>query len=587
MTIIEYLCQPEQLAQMIDLITKSSDDDPQRMKNAYTVTEIIKTNSPLINEAIFETKELFLERLFNFFSLQVYPEVHSKLVRLVIQYLMNNDHDQMLKYISSNDDIVESLCSHMDDCEVMDLMFLIIKNIPRARDSKADIEKWINRTKFTEKLLELLSPSQSHLVVSNVVYLINEISSTNDKDKNIIFKQISSPASWKIILDLTLIPSNPKSHKACGIEIIISLLQKCLFPAKLVQIIDILDGPSSAPSSVPQIDDLEPNNESLPPSIPALESPSKEEDPAVIDVQTIDLLNIVLSYMKELVEILNSKPTSSTSNKEVELVVVVEEEEHTTSNQLKLGKEKYWIINLLSLLFNLNSERVDEVLYEPKLEILNSCINILFEYQWNNVVHVKIFDIISHILKCKPWKNQSVLFIDCRLIEKVYDAIKLNNNQLRMPKGSQIGCIGFVYRIVDLLTSITDDVNNKKTSSQITDFILNHKLFPEVMKDRYYNLSRRPSDIPHSAEDKARYFNKKLEDRKNQPFLEFDKDEDYSNPFQWRDEELLSQMISPIPLTSLESEKNEVYLVGSHDVIKSVDQLILSLSHFDELQLPH
>jgi len=116
------------------------------------------------------------------------------------------------------------------------------------------------------------------------------------------------------------------------------------------------------------------------------------------------------------------------------------------------GFSRLKIIEFFAVLAQTNYTCIyDEMI---KLGIFASCMQTFFDYPWNNFLHSTIEWMIQGILMRKNDNVKIHLLKDCKLLDKIAEASKINEEECSKPKGVRRGYMGHITSIsVGILTA--------------------------------------------------------------------------------------------------------------------------------------
>lgn len=109
------------------------------------------------------------------------------------------------------------------------------------------------------------------------------------------------------------------------------------------------------------------------------------------------------------------------------------------------------ICELISSLIKLQYTSIDTSLVE--VGIIRSCVALLFQYHWNNMLHSAVQNIIRSIVEGPSLDLKIELLQGCSLGELLIDAHFGNERDISLPKGRRRGYMGHVYSLSSLLSS--------------------------------------------------------------------------------------------------------------------------------------
>jgi len=101
-----------------------------------------------------------------------------------------------------------------------------------------------------------------------------------------------------------------------------------------------------------------------------------------------------------------------------------------------------------------NYHVLDTALMESKL--IARCLDLFFQYKWNNVLHSSVEQIIRTTLETKPSHLCLYIFIDCKLVDRILQA-QQNEDQEKTLRAQEdmwiprTGYMGHMYSIANAI----------------------------------------------------------------------------------------------------------------------------------------
>lgn len=154
-----------------------------------------------------------------------------------------------------------------------------------------------------------------------------------------------------------------------------------------------------------------------------------------------ECLHSILNELPSFVQILNNPPT-------VEPLQVF-----TTFGILDppLGEIRLKVIEFLSILFQNPFKETSDALIQHK--VLQSITTLFFKYEFNNLLHNQFLKIISYILSRDSLELQQSLFKDCKIIERILAAHRLNEESCAK-SGIRKGYMGHLITISNTIVTV-------------------------------------------------------------------------------------------------------------------------------------
>jgi hypothetical protein len=90
--------------------------------------------------------------------------------------------------------------------------------------------------------------------------------------------------------------------------------------------------------------------------------------------------------------------------------------------------------------------------------VMKSLVQLFFKYEYNNLLHFQVFDMMKTILlDSKNVSPKLNLIKETELIQKIIKANEKNNEKLKEPKGSSLGYMGFIVEISNIIKNLTQE----------------------------------------------------------------------------------------------------------------------------------
>lgn len=122
-----------------------------------------------------------------------------------------------------------------------------------------------------------------------------------------------------------------------------------------------------------------------------------------------------------------------------------------------LGSYRLHCVQVVLQLLKTNYHIIDSALIESK--ILNRCVDLFFQYKWNNILHSVVEAIALTILDTKESFISLFLIRDCNLVDRIMQAQQNEEQEKRMKSPQQqhvphLGYMGHLYRIANKVIEI-------------------------------------------------------------------------------------------------------------------------------------
>lgn len=173
-------------------------------------------------------------------------------------------------------------------------------------------------------------------------------------------------------------------------------------------------------------------------------------------------IKVILTKLPQLVQLLESPPTQQPLT--------------LTFGVLNppLGETRLKIIEFLSSLFHIRCEVVEKALIASN--VLGVIVNLFFQYEFNNMLHNLLLNIISFILASESQPLKKHLFVDCAIVERILQAFKVNEqaqNESKIRKG-------YMGHLTIISNTIVSTANSDETVASLTKDISGWKEFVET-----------------------------------------------------------------------------------------------------------
>lgn len=133
-----------------------------------------------------------------------------------------------------------------------------------------------------------------------------------------------------------------------------------------------------------------------------------------------------------------------------------------------LGPYRLKCIQFIIYLLRCNYQMVDVALVESK--IISRCIDLFFQFKWNNILHSLIEVMIIYILENKPTFLSLYILRDCNFLYRILQAQQHEDQEkeLKLQKQKNIPITGYMGHLYNISNAI---INISKINSTIFYFI--------------------------------------------------------------------------------------------------------------------
>jgi serine/threonine-protein phosphatase 6 regulatory subunit 3 len=128
-----------------------------------------------------------------------------------------------------------------------------------------------------------------------------------------------------------------------------------------------------------------------------------------------------------------------------------------------LGFYRLKVIEFFAILIITNHGALDAEIM--KLGVLSTCLNLFFQYPWNNFLHSTVEQVVQTILDGENEELKLHLLKDAKLLDGICEASKENDEELTKPKGVRRGYMGH-------LTSMSTSIINIASSTPSIEKLL-------------------------------------------------------------------------------------------------------------------
>lgn len=410
--LLEFLTQPASMSKLLEYLTTEPEEDAEakrKYKYPYVASEILCSEVLSICDAVYQ-QESFLDAIYSFLDKDqpINPLLASYTSR-VAGALLQRKVTETVAYLKKKGNIIEKFIKHLGNSAVMDLLLKIISCEETPEGQSSQILQWLCVQNLIPALVEKFDPSYDQDVHENAAQaLVDIITVSNNVDQSM---QTHSPLIAQ--LESKEIIEKLFSHILSGS---ISSLQH-----GLTVVIELLRRNSNVGGRLEQI-----------------------ELPVLFDV--------VLENLNNFSQILTTnKPEASALS--------------TVGEIVPLGFHRLKIVEFLMALVKSNHARVDEELI--KHNVLSTCLDLFFNYKWNNFLHTFIEQIILIIFEGENEKLKGSLFTHSKLAERIVAAWKENDEEIEKPKGMRRGYMGHLMNITNTI------VNLAATNPEINEILDN------------------------------------------------------------------------------------------------------------------
>ncbi|CAH1990070.1 unnamed protein product [Acanthoscelides obtectus] len=437
--LIDFLQKPEVMDELVNLITKEPTlemDEKLRFKHPNVACELLTCDVPTLNERLASDKAL-LEKLYTFLKIEpplnpLLASYFSKVMGVLIakkteQNWLSYQFTclQVLDFLKAKDDFIQLLLRHLGTSAVMDLILKLMTQV-EGMEMRQNILNWLDSQRIMQSLVSLLNPKVDKERHYNVAQLLCDFirtardtlrNSTERVDPDPLLNTLESTETVSLLLDNILGEEKVDSAIVGGIQVLLSLL-------------DVYQ------NSLPKLNQTYSTNINE-------EATDIEQKQKIIQNTTQAICCRIKDFHNLLIEPPKQQPILTT----VGLL------------DPPLGNTRLQVTRLFAALVTTENE---EVLKEiESCGTMNVLLELLFKYQWNNFLHLQVKSCFISALNSNnsDEKGDSLnalskhLLVNCKLIERIIEAWKENDEQQAQEKGLRKGYMG---HLISLMNSIVE-----------------------------------------------------------------------------------------------------------------------------------
>ncbi|CAO1345403.1 unnamed protein product [Diamesa serratosioi] len=448
-TLLKFLNRAEIIDELVTLIVKEpSNDVEENIRYLYPniACEILTSDVPSIKTRLVEDP-LIIGKLYGFFEQE--PPLNPLLTSFVCKtfgtlimkkgemdwFLYQTICLQVLEFIKSKDNFLESILQHFSTPVVMDLLLNMLNEIEDPI-MKNNFLEWINEKQLIEKMIGVLKSPNEADKHNNIAQFLVEMIKTgrcnrqNDSELQVDRKSISNPLlqaledenTSKLLLETILCESCTESSILSGIQILLCLLENPIIQEPVSQ------------SALQQMIDTE-----------------KQHHDNIVS----SLMIIIQPRIQELHELLLNPPVKT------DFVT-------TTTLSPYLGIVRLQLCYLFTVLIETENTTIIEEIC--KTNFFNTSLNLFKQYCWNNFLHnyvkkcliyaIQSFDTIPNDTKLVISALQKHIIVECNVAVKLMDCWNHNEQSQQVLLRRRLGYMGHLIDIMGALES-TNSASNE------------------------------------------------------------------------------------------------------------------------------
>jgi len=413
--LLEFLIRKDTLEKLFFYITVEPEKDAEvkrRYKYPFVASELFNIENGSIINAIYQYPE-FIDNLLNFFE-QPAPlnQSLSTYSSGLLSTLMKYDLNKILDMMKTRKDIVPQLLQHTSNASIMDLLLKII-----ASESTAALE-WLNDEKIIELLVAKFDPKEEQIthehasqVLVDIVVLINSLLPNTQDLSPVLLDKLESEPILNSLFSYVVSEEGTGSSTENGLKVFSSLLE----------------------FHISSKYDDETTIENLPP-----------------------YLKFVTTHLVDFNTLLTSPKKLGFGQKSLTLSEPI--------GQISpLGFQRLKVVEFFAILTHTNYHCIYKEMMN--LGIFKTCLDLFFAYPWNNFLHSTVEWLVQGILSRENDELKLHLLQECKLIDNICEANRLNEEDCAKPKGTRRGYMGHI-------TSISIGVLSSSSNNQTIEKIL-------------------------------------------------------------------------------------------------------------------
>uniref|UniRef100_K3WM88 Uncharacterized protein n=1 Tax=Globisporangium ultimum (strain ATCC 200006 / CBS 805.95 / DAOM BR144) TaxID=431595 RepID=K3WM88_GLOUD len=122
----------------------------------------------------------------------------------------------------------------------------------------------------------------------------------------------------------------------------------------------------------------------------------------------------------------------------------------------RLGLRRLKLVGLVVLLMQSKYLKVDAALLEAN--VIDTCLDLFFKFESNNMLHADVESMVVGILENGGQDLLLGLIKNGRLLPRIIEAHKKNDEATAVAKGNSLGYMGHLHRICNMIMSLAEDV---------------------------------------------------------------------------------------------------------------------------------
>ncbi|KAI9282474.1 SIT4 phosphatase-associated protein-domain-containing protein [Umbelopsis sp. AD052] len=481
--LIDFLCQRQNLSQLLQYLTAESLDREQ-WSYPLIASEILSSDIPQILDSLLIDHVDLLKGLWDFLDKPAMArgangmpfDLAANFAKVNCSLLAKRS-EPMLAFVQSVPDVFKKIMAHLETPAITDLLLTLIRMEEVLPEDNSSID-WLHEQGLLDNLISKLDPNldpDEHSIAQQVISEIIRMSQTSIPESpsigtNVLITTLTSETKMTQLVNYMLDKdaANSTSSLINGVAIIIDLIRHNNSDAELDQIAmySADEGVSEPPVTLKEMmqvlaDRVGDFNNLLinPKSVSStLSTTIGDRMPLGFERLKICELFAELLHCSNMAHL--NKPLSkhhlarANYHNTIASPTAEEPEEAATDTAEPIAKEgtqdeQVYIADYLKSQF-------------IKHRVLPTCLDIFFGFPWNNFLHYVVYDMLHQIFNGSMefgYNRQLALSVlkDGKLTNRIIEAYELNEREVSVPKGMRLGYMGHLTFIADEISKLMDN----------------------------------------------------------------------------------------------------------------------------------
>lgn len=424
--LLDFLVRQDVIEELVSMVTEEPSDEMDerlRFKHPNVACELLSCESAAISEKLIGDETL-MRRLWSFMDNE--PPFNTLLASFfsrVMLALIRRETTFMFSFLRSKEDCIDRFLEHIDTSAIMDLPLGLVRAC-NSQELCMELVQWLRDTQLIERLVDLFQGSVSANKQRNASYTLCEM----------------------------LRHCYGNLSQFTGPEQVLSLLEHSELVQRLLKNVCV-DGTQRAPfvHGLEVISTIMALQHSTTESL--TESTSELSDQPAGDVLPIAsreadmqrLVSSIIPWLGQLQQVLLKPPPAQALT--------------TSAGPLPVpfGPAR---LSVLKLIVAMALAHVPEYELElVNLNILDTLLDLFFEYSWNNFLHTEVKHLVDHVLSTTGPSQKALvesLLVHSRLMDRLGEAGLANEEDEQKPGGRRRGYMGHIVEISNSILRNTD-----------------------------------------------------------------------------------------------------------------------------------